>query len=78
MVTPVIVVLDEAADVRFAVAGQVVVFEQNAVLERLTPALDLAADVGPATWRSRRLLVAGQGVRPVQFRTASLLGTHAA
>ena len=33
-----IVVFDEAIDVRFKIAGQVVVVEQNAVLERLVPA----------------------------------------
>ena len=42
MVAPVIVVIDEAIDVRFEVARQVVVLEQDAVLERLMPALDLA------------------------------------
>ena len=42
MVTPVIVVVDEARDLGFEITGQVVVLEQNAVLERLVPALDLA------------------------------------
>ena len=42
MVTPVIVVLDEARDLSFEITGQVVILEQNAVLERLVPALDLA------------------------------------
>ena len=42
MVTPVIVVLDEARDLGFEITGQVVILEQNAVLERLVPALDLA------------------------------------
>ena len=42
MVAPVVVVLDEACDLRFEVARQVIVLEQNAVLERLVPALDLA------------------------------------
>ena len=42
MVAPVIVVVDEALEMRFEVAGQEVVFEQDAVLERLVPALDLA------------------------------------
>ena len=41
MVTPVIVVLDEARDLGFEITGQVIVLE-NAVLERLVPALDLA------------------------------------
>jgi hypothetical protein len=42
MVTLVIVVLDEARDLGFEIAGQVIVLEQNAVLERLVPALCLA------------------------------------
>ena len=42
MVTPVIVVIDEARDLGFEIIRQVVVLEQNAVLERLVPALDLA------------------------------------
>jgi hypothetical protein len=42
MVTPVIIVLDEARDLGFEITGQIIVLEQNAVLERLVPALDLA------------------------------------
>ena len=42
MVAPVIVVLHEGADLRFQVSRQVVVFEQDAVLQGLMPALDLA------------------------------------
>ena len=42
MVARVVVVLDEGADLRLEVARQVVVLEQDAVLERLVPALDLA------------------------------------
>ena len=37
-----VVVLDEGRDLAFEIAGQVVVLEQDAVLERLMPALDLA------------------------------------
>ena len=37
-----IVVLDEAADVRFEISGQVIIFEQDSVLKRLMSALDLA------------------------------------
>jgi hypothetical protein len=46
VVAPVIVVIDEATDVRFEVTRQVVVFEQDAVLERLMPTLDLALGLG--------------------------------
>ena len=42
MVAPVIVVLDEARDLGFEITGQIIVLEQDAVLERLVPALDLA------------------------------------
>jgi len=35
MVTPMIVVLDEARDLDFEITGQVIVLEQNAVLECL-------------------------------------------
>ena len=35
MVAPIIVVLDEARDLGFEIARQVVVLEQNAVLERM-------------------------------------------
>ena len=45
MVTPVIVVLDEGRDLGCEITGQIVVLEQNAVLERLVPAFDLALGV---------------------------------
>ena len=48
MVTPMIVVLDEARDLSFEITRQVVILEQNAVLERLVPALDLALGLGMA------------------------------
>ena len=37
-----VVVLDEGRDLAFEIAGQVVMLEQDAVLERLMSALDLA------------------------------------
>ena len=37
-----VVVLDEGRDLAFEIAGQVVMLKQDAVLERLMPALDLA------------------------------------
>lgn len=42
VVAAVIVVLDEVANVGFEIAGQVVVFQLDAVLQGLVPALDLA------------------------------------
>ena len=41
-----VVVLDEGRDLAFEIAGQVVMLEQDAVLERLMPALDLALGLG--------------------------------
>ena len=46
VVTEMIVVGDEVADLLLKIAGQVVVLEQDAVLERLVPALDLALRLG--------------------------------
>ena len=40
VVTVVIVVTDEVSNLRFQVTWQIVVFEQDAVFERLVPALD--------------------------------------
>ena len=42
VVSAVVIVIDEAADPGLKVAGQEVVLEQDAVLHRLMPALDLA------------------------------------
>lgn len=42
MVALVVVVVDEGANLRFEIAGQVVIFQQNAVLQGLVPALYLA------------------------------------
>src|SRR5690606_41219077 len=46
MVAPVVVMLDEGADLGLEVAGQEVVFEQDAVLHGLVPALDLSLGLG--------------------------------
>ena len=46
MVSQVIVVSDEATDLGFEITRQIVVFEQDAVLERLVPSLDLALCLG--------------------------------
>ena len=42
VVAPMIVVIDEPIDAGFKITGQVVVFQQDAVLERLMPSFDLA------------------------------------
>src|SRR5439155_14905542 len=42
----VVVVVDERIDLGLKVAGQIVVLEQDAVLEGLVPALDLALGLG--------------------------------
>ena len=46
MIALVIVVLDERLDLAFEIAGQEVVFEQDAVLQGLVPAFDLALGLG--------------------------------
>ena len=60
MVAPVIVALDEVRDLGFEITGQVIVLEQNAVLERLVPALDLALGLrmarGAANMRNATVL----------------------
>ena len=58
MVAAVIVVLDEGSDLGLEIAGQVVVLEQDAVLQGLVPALDLALGLGMD--RERR----GRGCMP--------------
>ena len=42
VVAMVVVMIAEGADLHFQISGQIVVFEQDPVLERLMPALDLA------------------------------------
>ena len=42
VLSQVVVVGDEGGDLGFEIAGQIVVLQQDAVLERLMPALDLA------------------------------------
>ena len=46
MIAPVVVVLDERLDLSLKVAGQEVVFQEDAVLHGLVPALDLALGLG--------------------------------
>ena len=46
MVEVVIVVIGEGADLAFQIARQGVVLQQDAVLQRLMPALDLALGLG--------------------------------
>ena len=42
MVTAMVVVIDERADLSLEIAGQIIILKQDAVLERLMPTLDLA------------------------------------
>jgi len=46
VVSQMVVVGDEVTDLGLEVAGQIVVLEQDAVLQRLMPALDLALGLG--------------------------------
>ena len=45
VVALVVVVIDEGADLVFEIAGQIIIFKQDPVLQRLMPALDLALDL---------------------------------
>ena len=46
VVAAVVVVVDEGRDLGFEIAGQEVIFQQDAVLEGLVPALDFALVIG--------------------------------
>ena len=46
MVAPVVVVIDEVVDLGLEVAGQIVALHQDAVLQCLVTALDLALGLG--------------------------------
>ena len=46
VVSTVVVVVDESRNLRFEVAGQEVIFQQDAVFEGLMPALDFALGLG--------------------------------
>ena len=54
VVALVVVVIDERLDLAFEIAGQEAIFQQDAVLQGLVPALDLALGLGmeraPRTW----------------------------
>ena len=51
VVASVVVVLDEGAELGFEITGQIIVLEQDPVLQRLVPALDLALGLGMVRWR---------------------------
>ena len=59
VIATMVVVIDECVDLGLEVAGQIIVLKQDAVLERLMPALDLAV----------RLRVAGRAAPelPIAF-----------
>lgn len=46
VIAPMVVMLDEGVDLLPEIAGQIVVFQQDAVLQGLMPALDLALVCG--------------------------------
>src|SRR5258705_10627528 len=56
VVSQVIVVGDEGVDLGFEIAGQIIVLQKDAVLERLMPALDLALCHGEISGSTRRSL----------------------
>jgi hypothetical protein len=51
MISAVVVMVDKALDFGFQVAGQEIVFQQDAVLQGLVPTLDLALGLG-VVWRA--------------------------
>ena len=55
MIALMVVVTDERIDLRFKVSGQEVVFQQDAVLQRLMPALDLSLRLGMIRRAARML-----------------------
>ena len=52
VVAVVVIVIDESADLAFKAPRQIIVFQQDAVLQRLMPALDLAL-FGHSRWDNR-------------------------
>ena len=90
MVTPVIVMIDEGADLVFEIAGQIVVLQQDAVLQGLMPTLDLALGlrvIGCATDVAHTLVLEpfgqlagdiGRAIVAEQARLMNNIGTIAA
>jgi hypothetical protein len=60
VITDVIVVFDEGLYLAFEVTGQVVVVEQDAVLQRLMPSLDLSLGLEPVSGRLRPFSLANR------------------
>ena len=67
VITLVVVVLDERLDLLFEIAGQEVVLQQDAVFERLVPALDLAL----------RLRMEGRAAHVVHLLAIEIVGQFA-
>ena len=71
VIADVVIVLDEGVDLLLEIAGQIIVFEQNAVLQGLMPTLDLSLGLG-MIWGAAYMLHAvvfeplGQIVRDVR------------
>ena len=55
VIAPVIVVFDEGGELGFEITGQIVALQQDAVLEGLVPALDLALGLGMLRYASGML-----------------------
>ena len=68
VVTPVIVVFDERLDLGLKIAGQEVVFQQDAVFRGLVPALDLALRLGMERRTAHVAHALGRCLRPVRPR----------
>ena len=81
MVSPLVVVADEVFDLPLEITGQIVVLEQDAVLERLMPALDLGLRlrmIGRTSRSGSRSMISSAaiaaatlaGERPVEYSSA--------
>jgi hypothetical protein len=68
VITPVVVIGDERIDLGFEVAAQIVVLDQDAVLERLMPALDFPLRHRMIRRTASVLHVAVRAIRPGCWR----------
>ena len=59
VISPVIVVADEPADLPLEIAGEEVVFQKDAVLQGLVPSLDLALGLGMVGCTTNMIHVSG-------------------
>lgn len=73
MISTMIVVADEPADLAFQIAGQEVVFQEDAVLQGLVPSFDLALGLG-MVWCATNMIHA-LVIQPVSQFCGDVTGT---